>query len=350
MGKPLKGSINDILNFAYPNEWNTSWLSLPLEISEGKLPYNFHVICSDTPSNRNKHWWPPSSKNPHIWLRWEPSPSTGFWIRPRKYDPLLRDRLILLESKEIIKSRRQSIISQQSLLDACNFATISGRMVWHNPPKGGASSTKAAHFQSFPLYWQENSQSHFTFPCCYYNAELDLWTSVNKVKVKILEKGMEINKYPVLGLVVWGPISGVVSYVWKVICDYDKALACNLVIQPSGDITTTHIIRVFVFPRRRKSMHFVNEHLLEEDEKMLMNNNRGGKRGKWSFAGVEMSMLTQVEWGGLFEDMCSNPRKWGKTLLKLLKRLTLSEHDRDWIDFVNISNLSIKAKGTDEGE
>ena len=49
-----------------------------------------------------------------------------------------------------------------------------------------------------------------------------------------------------------------------------------------------------------------------------------------------MGLLTQVEWGPLFEDMVSKPRLWGETLLRLLQELTLSKTEADWVDFVDI--------------
>ena len=73
-----------------------------------------------------------------------------------------------------------------------------------------------------------------------------------------------------------------------------------------------------------------------EDEKILMRNNRGGVWTEWPFAGIEMGLLTQVEWGDLFDDMRSKPKKWGGTLLRLLQELTLKERDKDWIEFVEV--------------
>lgn len=49
-----------------------------------------------------------------------------------------------------------------------------------------------------------------------------------------------------------------------------------------------------------------------------------------------MSLLTQIEWGPLFETMQAKPRQWSNTLLRLLQQLTLAEQDHDWADFVNI--------------
>lgn len=338
MDSSLKEALQNILNLAYPEEWTTAWLSLPLETAAGTMPFDFQVICSDLPSIRkDKSSWPPSSRDPKVWLRWEPSPGTGFWIRPRKYDPLLRDRFILLEPSEIIESLRKQTISRQVLLDACYFAAMSGRMVWHNPLKGGAGSPKSAHFQSMPVHWDEGQTLRHTFPCCIYQTGTVPWTLTKEVQVGLLEQGIGRDRYPVLGLVVWGPIRATVDRVWEIIWHYDQAQACNLVIQPWNVSSYEDIIRVFVFPRSRNPPRYlVTEPLLRDNEKMLMKNNRGGVWANWPFAGVEMGLLTQVEWGDLFEDMRSKPTKWGRTLLRLLQELTLNESEQDWMDFVKI--------------
>lgn len=338
MDNSLKEALRNILNLAYPEEWATAWLSLPLETEGGRSPFNFQVICSDLPFIRQgKSSWPPASRDPKVWLRWEPSPGTGFWIRPRKYDPLLRDRLILLEPNEIVDVLREPTIRRQALLDACLFAALSGRIVWHNPPKGGARLPQSGHFQSMPVYWQDGDTLRYTFPCCIYQAEDAPWTSAQDVHVRLLEGGVGRNQYPILGLVVWGSIRATVDRVWEVIWHYDEARACNLVIQP-GDVSSYQdVIRVFVFPRSRDVPHYtVTERLLKDDEKILMRNNHSGKWAEWSFAGVEMGLLTQADWGEVFEDMQAKTEKWGKTLLRLLQKLTLNESERDWHDFRDI--------------
>ena len=75
----LKDALRNIFNLAYPEEWTTAWLPLPLGTETGKSPYSFQVICYDLPTNRaDKSDWPPSSRDPKIWIRWEPNPGTGF--------------------------------------------------------------------------------------------------------------------------------------------------------------------------------------------------------------------------------------------------------------------------------
>lgn len=330
--------LNNILNLAYPERWDTVWLVLPLQTESEDSTYNFQVICSDLPSVKaGKSLWPPSSKEPKIWLRWEPTPDNGFWIRPRKYDPLLRDRFNLIPPYEIIASNDKRSITRQTLIDACHFSAISNRMVWHNPAKGGANSPNSAHFQSIPVHWQDGSRQRFTFPCCHFQNKALQWTSAKKIHAHLLERGLYNHKYPILGLVVWGPIHEVAEYVWKVISNYDEARACNLVIQPSNVSTCEDKIRIFVFPRNRVVPRYkVIEDLLLEDEIILLNNNRGGVWYEWPFAGVEMGLLTQVEWGPLFENMCMKPTKWGDTLLRLLQELSLKETETDWFDFVSI--------------
>jgi hypothetical protein len=67
-----------------------------------------------------------------------------------------------------------------------------------------------------------------------------------------------------------------------------------------------------------------------------MQNSRGGQWSNWPFAGVEMGLLTQVEWLPLFEDMQRRPGKWGETLQRLAKDLSLSATDDDWEHFRSI--------------
>ncbi|MEE8059623.1 MAG: hypothetical protein V3T17_17600 [Pseudomonadales bacterium] len=338
----LKSALQNITNLAYPHEWKTEWLSLPLETDEGRLPYDFQIICSDLPAIKDgKDWWPPTSPDPKLWIRWEPNSGAGFWIRPRQYDPLLRDRLILLDPREIVETEVVSSINRQALVDACYFSAMSGRMVWHNPAKGGAGSPKSAHFQAMNLYWSDNDTQKFTFPCCNYEYDDTDWSLTTNVNAHLLKKGVNKNQYPIPGLVVWGPIRSVVERVWEVVWKYDEARACNVIIQP-GDITVyKDMTRVFIFPRCRDvPRYWVTEEMLTKDEMRLMKNNREGEWAKWPFAGVETGLLTQVEWGPLFNEIILEKGKWGQTLLRLLLELTLDEFEQDWIDFADIVRRS----------
>ena len=219
-----------------------------------------------------------------------------------------------MEAHEIVEATREPTIRRQALLDACLFASLSDRMVWHNAPKGGARSPRSGHFQSIPIFWQDGHISRYTFPCCNYQADDDLWTSAREVQVCLLVRGFESNQYPILGSVVWGPLRATVDRVWELIWHYDGARACNLIIQPSNAPSYQDVIRVFIFPRNRDNVnHKITESLLQDDEKILMKNNHGGIWEEWSFAGVEMGLLTQVEWGKVYEDMKATPEKWGKT-------------------------------------
>jgi hypothetical protein len=210
-------------------------------------------------------------------------------------------------------------------------------MVWHNPPKGGASYPASAHFQSMPVYWHAHGVRRYTFPCCLHQPEATPWTAGAALTVRFLEWGMRRNQYPVLGVTVSGPIHAVAAYVWDAIWSYDRALACNVIVQPGHDASSAARLRVFIFPRRRSVPRFsVAANLLEAHEQMLMQNSRGGQWTAWSFAGVEMGLLTQVEWGVLFAEMRAHPEQWGRTLLRLLAELTLTEGEEDWTEFVHI--------------
>lgn len=338
MDTSLREALRNALDVAYPHRWSTARLSLPLGRTPGDSPFRFQVMCSDLASLRHTvPAWPPCSRDPKAWLRWEPSPSAGFWIRPRKDDPILRDRFILLGPLDVVESLAQGTITAQALIDACVFAIRSGRLVWHNPPKGGARSPESAHFQTIPLTWEDGDTGRYTVPCCLYEADPIPWTSAGEVRSCVLERGFRRCEYPVLGLAVWGSIEGVADRVWHVIWRYDAAQACNLIIQPGGPSHDSEVVRVFVFPRARTApRQTVTADLLKEDEMILMRNRRGGAWGDWSFAGVEMGLLTQVEWGTLFEEMRSRPVKWGGTLLRLLQGLTLKENDDDWLAFRSI--------------
>ena len=94
---------------------------------------------------------------------------------------------------------------------------------------------------------------------------------------------------------------------------------------------------MFIFPRARRTANCrVTPALLRRDEQILLHNNRGGAFGEWSFAGVETGLLTQVEWGPLFECMRTRPAQWGAVLLRLLRSLTLQQADDDWLCFREI--------------
>lgn len=138
MAHSLCKSLQNMLGFAYPNEWRTAWLSLPIISSIKSSHYRFQVICSDLPRSRTgTSIWPPVSRDPNVWLRWESTTGAGFWLRPRQFDPILRDRFNLLEPDAINGWTGRATISHQGLQDACQFAVQTGRLVWHNPPKGG---------------------------------------------------------------------------------------------------------------------------------------------------------------------------------------------------------------------
>jgi hypothetical protein len=232
---------------------------------------------------------------------------------------------------------QQKTISQKSLQQASYFATQSKRMVWHNPPKGGASAPDVAHFQSIPLYWGEDDKKRYTFPCCEIPYHRMAFINPKGVTARLLVPDQKDASYPARGLVVEGSVSLTASIVWEIIWEYDQAQTCNLIIQPlTGDVFPDEI-RIFVFPRKRKENNFlVTEKLLEEDEMDLLLNNWGGKREVWAFAGVEMGLLTQVEWEPLFKNMIANKQKWGGTLLRLLQKLTLNKGDEDWKEFISI--------------
>jgi hypothetical protein len=331
MDDALQEALQQILDMAYPEAWTAAWLLLPLDGSG--LP--LQVVCSDLPRIRaGVSSWPPSSRDSKVWLRWEPRPGNGFWIRPRQYNPILRDRFILLGPNEVVESRRRESISYQGLLDACLFAAASGRVVWHNPPKGGARSPESAHFQSMPLFRNAGPMQQYVFPCCAYESGPEPGTSAQQATARLLGCTGRKPDYPVLGLVAWGPPGALTDLVWELIWRYDEARACNLVIQPVVDANLVEVVRIFVFPRARAVPRYkVVPELLQDDEQLLMTNREGGMWGDWSFAGAEMGLLTQVEWGGLFEAMGSEPEKWGRTLFRLLRNLTLRADEEDWSAF-----------------
>lgn len=339
MDPQLNNAINVVVNQAYPEPWETAWLSLPLS---PRSPYAFRVICADLPAIKDhRSAWPPASSNPKTWIQWQRPDRTGFWIRPRKDNPILRDRLILVRTSELLGEGQRSAIDQDDVSDACSFAAESGRVVWHNPAKGGASQPHSAHFQSAPLYWHDSARSQYTLPCCLYqNGHTpcqDTKQDTKTLAIQLMERGLDATRYPILGLTVSGPIEPAALFVWSVIWDYDRATACNLAIQPNDLSGRSDSVRVFVFPRSREVPNFsVTAQLLTGAEQLLTYNNHGGRHGPWSFAGVEMGLLTQIEWGPLFETMQAQPKQWGNTLLRLLQQLTLAEQDHDWADFVNI--------------
>jgi hypothetical protein len=329
----LIASIQALLDITYPETWDTGWLMIPLPEEE----LNVHVICSDIPSIRESTTWPHTSRHQNFWLRWEPTPGGGFWIRPRRKNPILRDRLNLVSPKNVIPESQRETMSCQSLHHVCCFAALSNRMVWHNPPKGGAKAPDVAHFQSIPVHWEEDGKQRYTFPCCERPHPMTSLKTTRGVRAQLLGPDLGCGPYPIRGLVVEGPIDPVAASVWGIIWQYDEARACNLVIQPLLESGLPDNIRLFVFPRHRTVNNFlVTESLLREDEMDLLLNNWGGKREEWAFAGVEMGLLTQVEWEPLFRDMIANRQKWGATLLRLLQELTLKKDDEDWMEFMNL--------------
>jgi len=326
-------------DFAYPEAWSAAWCSLPLADEDSSSPYRFEVMCSDLPeARRGRSEWPPAARDPDVWLRWaphdEPEPRVGFWLRPRRRDPILRDRLVLLEPSVWAGDAGCGTVTRQGVLDACRFAALSGRVVWHNPPKGGARAPHSGHFQAMPLRRPGDEGRRFTFPCCAYEPDRVSWKQAPGRQVHVVERGLTPGRYPVLGLTVSGPVDVVAAHVWSVIWDYDRAAACNLVVEPAEYAPA---VRVFVFPPRREPPQFaVADGLLMPDEQLLRRNSPGGAACDWSFAGVEMGLVTQVEWGPLFEEMRAHPRRWGTVLLRLLRALTLDEREADWSEFVAI--------------
>jgi hypothetical protein len=328
MDDALRRSLEQLLRYAYPEQWSTAWLSLPLEADGDPLSYSFHVMCSDLPEVRaGRSSWPPTAREPHLWVNW-PSSETGLWIGPKKHDPLLRERFILVEPSAFDPSSATSTISANSLLLACEFAAASGLMVWHNSPKGGASSPRSAHYQAMATHWDDGGVRRHTFPCC--DVPFDSAVSrKDRLEFSLLGTSGGTARYPALGLAVRGPVGEVAARAWDIIRSYDGAQASNLVIQPLPEAE----VRMFVFPRKRKPCCLVTESLLSDDERSLMKNNRGGAWSEWPFAGVETGLLTQVVWGPVFNEMRAAPAKWGRTLLRVLRALTLSESDTDWLDF-----------------
>ena len=249
-------------------------------------------MCSDAPAlKEHRSVWPPVSSNPKTWIEWARPAGKSFWLRPRQYDPILRDRLILVRANELLRPAQRANIDRADVLDACAFVAESHRVVWHNPTKGGASQPHSAHFQSAPLYWPDAAGCHYTFPCCHYQNNQPLWQAPKDIKVQLIKRGLEATRYPVLGLTVAGPLGSVAPFVWSVVWDYDRAAACNLIIQPDDQPGRADNVRVFVFPRARKRPNSsVTQQLLTAAEQILMRNNHDGQHGPWSFAGVEMGL------------------------------------------------------------
>lgn len=99
------------------------------------------------------------------------------------------------------------------------------------------------------------------------------------------------------------------------ISDYDAGQACNVVVELDHISHRGDIVRSFVCPRARRPPNYsVTADLLYDNEQILMNNNPGGVRSEWPFAGVEMGLLTQVD----------------------VEALTLGETDDDWKAFLDI--------------
>ncbi len=335
MNNPLKAAIAAVLDLSYPNSWSTVWLKLPLDPGRLQSPYRFHVICSDLADiKQDQPSWPPRIQDPKVWIQWRPSDGPGLWIRPRRHDPILRDRLILMEPAEMCSDTPRRIISRRSLYDACVFSATSDRIVWHNPPNGGASSPESAHFQSMPLSWRDGTALTFTLPCCYFRPLNTGLRKNTETLATLLEPGLGPGQYPVRGAVLTGSPADVSERAWSIIWDYDRALSCNIIIQPMVSRGLSDV-RTFLFPRHRNGLgHVVRGHLLSKDEKDLLKNNRGGVDYEWSFAGIEMGLLTQVEWGPFFDQMRSAPERWGLTLYRLLRELSLGEQDNDWREFL----------------
>jgi len=326
----LREGIATIVDRAYPESWITAWLELPLELPRCKQRLDFKVICSDLQrAGARPLSWPPKSRHPEAWARWEPAPETGFWIRPKARDPILRDRLILVPPIHGGAEGRHRAIGRQSLHDACLFAANSGRIVWHNPAKGGASSPDSPHFQSMPVRSEMEASDDYTIPCCRY-----------RHCSEAAPQGFRLlgpDDYPALGVLIWGLVSAAGDTTWRIVRDYDRAQACNLIIEPKDPTRHADRVRVFIFPRARRTANCrVTPALLRHGEEILLHNNRGGAFGEWSFAGVETGLLTQVEWGPLFERMRTRPVQWGAILLRLLRKLTLHQTDEDWLRFRQI--------------
>jgi hypothetical protein len=186
MDSQLIAVISGVVHQAYPEPWETAWLSLPLS---PRSPYTFCVMCADLPGIKDQRSvWPPAASNPKTWIHWEQPDREGFWIRPRKDNPILRDRLILVRARELLGARRRSTIDQDDVMDACSFAAQSLRFVWHNPAKGGASQPHSAHFQSAPLYWHNTvntASRQYTVPCCLYQNDQIVWHETKTIAIAV---------------------------------------------------------------------------------------------------------------------------------------------------------------------
>jgi hypothetical protein len=210
------------------------------------------------------------------------------------------------------------------------FATTTGRIVWHNPPKGGARYPQSAHFQSMPLLKDDGTD--YCMPFCKISDPE--WSLSQELRSQLVFH----SEYPIHGLIVWGPLADVAATVWHVIDGYDAGLACNLIVQPPACANIIHTCRVFISPRAREPANYlVTKHVLRRSEVLLLRNCPGGRTSDWPFAGVEMGLVTQVVWAPLFETMKRNPRLWGLTLERLAMDLTLKSTDRDWAHFLNVS-------------
>ena len=321
----LQEQIAQVVQSAYPEPWETAWLELPLPVRHCGQRLGFKVMCSDLPAVHNSaEYWPPASHTMDSWAHWEPSQGHGFQFRAKRRDPILRDRLILLERVEN-NERPKATITEKGVEDACLFVVQSARVVWHNPPKGGANSPGSAHFQSIPLRSKMTASSDLTLPCCGLACKPP---SGGNCDVRLIS----LEEYPVLGATVSGPWRRVAQIAWEVIRAYDEAQACNLIIHPLSSHPEDHV-RAFVFPRSRENHCRVTAGLLLEGEEILLHNTRGGVYSEWSFAGIEMGLLTQVEWGPIFRAMACEPEKWGASLHRILRILTLDPSGDDWADF-----------------
>lgn len=315
------------------------WVDLPLSDTD-KYPYS--VICSDVNQEPSCYPWPPESRASRHWLAWEPRPSRGFLVRPRRYDPIVRERLVLLAPTGRTGCEAASLISPALLFDACYFAVCSAHVLWHNPPLGGASAPRVAHFQSMPACRSSDGTS--AIPCCRMPPceSVAQQTSDGARYWLFGPSNQEGVYYPVRGLGATGSVEQIAPFIWALIAAYGDARAANIVIQPM--LSTLPTVRIFVFPRARTSPRFrLTKDRLGPEEQLLLLNNRGGVWAEWNFAGIEMGLLTQAEWGPLIEAMNEAPHKWGNALVRICQDLSLSGDDLDWLDFVRAASEVAKS-------
>ncbi len=344
----LQHRISRICELAYPEHWEPEWLLLPLDHG-GFLDLQFQVVCSEIVSAYEaKKRWPPAVEEPKLWICWESGRGTRLWIRPRQYDPVMRNRLVLLPTTPA--GPRENVdgkVTAADIVDMYSFAAESGHVVWYNPARGGAGLPRSVHFQSMPLFKENSNGTKYALPCCGFTSVSphDHWTKTDSICCYVVTSGHASRSYPVLGFIVWGNISEVASLTWRVISEYDCS-ACNIIVQPDGDSGRVDVVRAFVFPRSRKaSRTTVRQELLNESEMILLQNNRFGSRHEWGYAALEMGLLTQIVWGPLFEIIRQDPMGWSKVFLRLLLELTLNKDDGDWHSFREVAmRLSSEAR------